>query len=210
MKLKVITIFFATVLFSSNTIAQRGHEDEGEKKFFKKENLFTGGSVGAGFGQGTFSLGVGPYFGYSVNKYIDVAAALNYNYVSQRDPNSIAKYRQSIIGPSAFVRVFPISQLFAQAQYEYNFIQLKAIYGVSGYPDQVEKYKVPSMLIGGGYASGREGTGSVFYFFSVLFDVADNINSPYRDNYGRKNPIIRTGINIPLFQGRDKDRKSVV
>ena len=208
MNKKLLTFLIATTIFITITNAQRSNDDEEKKSFFKKENLFTGGSVGVGFGQGTFSLGLGPYFGYSLNKYIDVAASFNYNYVSQRDPNSTLKVRQSILGPGAFVRLFPINGLFAQAQYEYNFVQLKAIYGVPGYPNQIEKYKVQSTLIGGGYASGRDGVGSPYYFFSVLFDVANNELSPYRDNFGRKNPIIRTGVNIPLFQGKSRGRFS--
>ena len=206
---KIFTFIIAVTIFVSVVNAQKSSDDEEAKSFFKKENLFTGGSVGAGFGQGTFSLGLGPYFGYSLNKYLDVAVAINYNYVSQRDPNSSLKVRQSILGPGAFVRIFPINGLFAHAQYEYNFIQLKAIYGVPGYPNQVEKYKVQSTLIGGGYASGREGIGTPFYFFSVLFDVGKSDLSPYRDNYGRNTPIIRTGMHIPLFQGKSsKSSKS--
>ena len=208
MNKKLLTFLIATTVIISSIKAQVHDEDGVKKPFFKKENLFTGGSVGAGFGNSTFSLGLGPYLGYSLNKYVDVAVALNYNYVSQRDPNSTLKVRQSILGPGAFVRIFPMNGLFAQAQYEYNFIQLKAIYGVAGYPNQVEKYKVQSTLIGAGYASGREGTGSPYYFFSILVDVGKSELSPYRDKYGRQNPIIRTGINIPLFQGKNKGRFS--
>jgi hypothetical protein len=29
-------------------------------------------------------------------------------------------------------------------------------------------------------------------------------NSPYVDNFGRSNPIIRAGYNIGLFQGRNR------
>lgn len=190
-------------------LAQKGNDDDDDKKsFFKKENLFTGGNVSVNFGQGTFSFGVGPHFGYSINKYVDVAVALNYNYVSQRDPASTFKVRQSIIGPSAFVRLFPINNFFAQAQYEYNFIKLRGIYGVAGYPDIIEKYKVPSTLIGGGYCQGREGAGTVFTYISILFDVSNNSQSPYRDNFARKIPIIRAGINYPLFQGKGKSKFS--
>lgn len=204
---KIIVVILLGANFL-NASAQTKDGDEEKTSFFKKENLFTGGSVGAGFGQGTFSLGLGPYFGYSINKYVDVAASFNYNYVSQRDSFTSAKYRQSIFGPGAFIRVFPINGLFLQAQYEYNFIKLKAIYGVSGYPDDVFKLKVQSTLIGGGYCQGRQGAGGSYFYFSLLFDVSNNENSPYRDNFGRKNPIIRTGINIPLFQGGSKNRFS--
>ncbi len=207
MNKKVILIM--AILASSFLVnAQSGEDDDEKKSFFKKENLFTGGSVNVNFGQGTFALGLGPYFGYSINKYIDVAASLNYNYISQRDPNSTLKYRQSIIGPGAFVRLFPIKGLFAQAQYEYNFIKLKAIYGVAGYPDDVINYKAKSTLIGGGYCSGREGVGSSYYYFSILVDVSKDENSPYRDNFGRQTPVIRAGMNFPLFQGKNRAKFS--
>lgn len=201
------TILILSILAVNFSVtAQRGNDDEENKSFFKKENLFTGGSVSANFGQGTFAFGLGPYFGYSINKYVDVAASFNYNYVSQRDPYSTLKYRQSILGPGAFVRLFPINSLFLQGQFEYNFIQQKAIYGVAGYPDVVIKYKAKSTLIGGGYCSGRQGVGSGYYYFSLLVDVSKDLNSPYRDNYGRKNLIIRAGLNFPLFQGGNKSK----
>ncbi len=203
---KLVAVSLAVSLCIANVQAQRSDEEQERKPFFKKENLFTGGSVGAGFGQGAFSLGLGPYFGYSLNKYVDVAASLNYNYVSQRDPFSIAKYRQSIIGPGAFVRLFPVKFLFAQAQYEYNFIQFKDIPGNNA-PNFITKYNVQSFLIGGGYASGREGEGTPYFFFSVLIDIGKNPLSPYTDQYNRTQPIIRTGLHIPLFQGQEGGRR---
>ena len=37
------------------------------------------------------------------------------------------KLRQTVYGPGAFVRLFPVNFLFASAQYEYNLIHLKYI-----------------------------------------------------------------------------------
>lgn len=199
---KLLVCCFASFLVLSNLSAQttKEEEDEEEKGGFKKENLFVGGTVGVGFFDNTFSFLIGPYFGYSINKYVDVAAALNYNYISQRDDFSTLKLRQSIIGPSAFVRLYPVKFLFAHAQYEYNFIKLKQIYG-NGIPDQVYKIDVPSVLIGPGFASGRDADNKTFYYISVLFDVLKRENSPYTDNLGRINPIFRAGFNVALFQG---------
>jgi hypothetical protein len=204
MLVKNLILMLCIVALNFTATAQRGNDDEENTSFFKKENLFTGGSTVVSFGQGTFSLGIGPYFGYSLNKYVDVAASFNYNYISERDQNSSLKYRQSILGPGAFIRVFPIEQLFLQAQYEYNFIKLKRIYGVRGYPDDVIKLKSQSTLIGGGYCNGRQGTGSIFTYYSVMFDISNDIYSIYRDEYGRKRPIFTLGINIPLFQKKDR------
>ena len=58
------------------------------------------------------------------------------------------------------------------------------------------------VLIGGGYTSGRQGLGgNPFFYLAVLFDVGGDINSPYTDSYGRTIPIVRGGLQIPLFQG---------
>ncbi len=198
---KIWMLVLCTGLFVYSSYAQDEEDETESKSFFKKENLFAGGSVNTFFGQGTFSLGLGPFIGYSINKYVDVAASLNYNYISQRDQFSTYKVRQSIIGPGAFVRLYPVKFLFAQAQYEYNFIKFKEIYG-GGFPNVITKYQVQSFLVGAGIASDREDVGDMFFSISVLFDVAGNINSPYTDALNRPDAIFRTSVNIPLFQGK--------
>jgi hypothetical protein len=82
-KTKRVIFMLLVLAISCNAVAQKDYNEN--KSFFKKENLFTGGTLTANFGQGIFTMGLGPYFGYSLNKYVDVAASLNYNYVSQRD-----------------------------------------------------------------------------------------------------------------------------
>ncbi len=202
MKKSIMLFFcFSALLINVNAQTEKKEEDKEEiKGGFKKENLFAGGNVALGLGSGNFSAGVGPYFGYSINKYVDVAVGLNYSYISQRDYYTTLKLRQSVIGPSAFVRLYPVKFLFAHAQYEYNFIKNKQIYG-NGISDNVSKINVSSFLIGPGFASGRDANNKTFYYISVLFDVIKNINSPYTDNLGRVTPIIRAGYNVALFQG---------
>ncbi|MCB0715511.1 MAG: hypothetical protein KDC06_05780, partial [Chitinophagaceae bacterium] len=72
-----------------------------------------------------------------------------------------------------------------------------------------------SVLVGGGYWQGRNPGSNTFYYVSVLFDVIKNENSPYVnvavDNIsGRKSiravPLIRAGVNIGLFEGRNRRR----
>lgn len=198
---KLLISYLLITSFSPLCYAQADEVLE-DKPYFRKENLFTGGSVGVAFGQGTFSLGLGPFFGYSLNKYVDVGLALNYNYVSQRDQFSTYKVRQSIIGPGAFTRIYPVKFLFATAQYEYNFIKFKEIPG-AGFPNIITKYNVASTLVGGGYCTGRENDGSPFFYLSILIDVGNNILSPYKDQFNRAQPIFRTGIHYPLFQGKN-------
>ena len=200
MKLYVSFFYLSVLCLNVNAQTEKKVEDEVIKGGFKKENLFVGGNIALGLGSGNFSVGVGPYIGYSINKYIDAAVGLNYSYLSQRDYYTTQKNRQSVIGPSAFVRLYPVKFLFAHAQYEYNFIKYKQIYG-NGIPDNIYKINVPSFLIGPGFASGRDAYSKSFYYISVLFDVLKNKNSPYTDNQGRVTPIIRAGYNVALFQG---------
>jgi hypothetical protein len=199
---KILVIAFVCIAIKAT--AQLEGIKENKKIFtFKKENLFTGGAVGAGFGNGTFTLGLGPHIGYSINEYVDVAASLNYNYVSIRDAYYLGdKLRQSVIGPGAFVKLFPVDFLYVQGQFERNFLTNKYIAPNNSYlPNLTDKISVSSYLVGGGYCSGREGVGSTYYYFSILFDLGNDINSPYIDQLGRKDPIIRAGFNIALFNG---------
>lgn len=192
---------FALVLFAMIATSASAQEEKEKRKGFQKDKLFTGGTVALGFGSGSTSLGIGPYFGYSLNKYLDVAVSLNYSYISQRDvPYYGDKIRQSVIGPGVFARVYPVKFLFAHAQFEENFVKVKYLpYG--GSPSSSQSVNAPSFLIGPGFAQGRESDNNTFYYISVLFDVAKNKNSPYVDELGRTTPIFRAGINIGLFGG---------
>lgn len=179
-------------------------EPEREAKGFQKDHLFTGGNLNLGFGSGYTALGIAPFFGYSLNKYLDVAVSPGISYTSQRDVYSINdKLRQTVYGPGAFVRVFPFKFIFAQAQYEFNLIRQKYIPPADfGYPTERTKYDAHSFLIGGGYAGGRDEDNKSFYYFSIMWDVAKSNYSPYKDYLHRGVPIIRAGYNIALFQGR--------
>lgn len=187
-------------LFSS----ANAQKDE-DVPFFTLENIFTGGTVNLQFGNKTTALGIGPYLGYSFNKYIDFAVSPSFNYVSVRDYAYVGdKVRQFTYGPGAFVRLFPLRFLFAQAQYEFNFLNTRYI-PFGGTSADIEKYKYDShsLLIGGGIANGKDFPNSKsYYYFSILWDVGKSQYSPYKDNLRRSVPVIRAGYNIALFQGK--------
>jgi len=200
-------ILFLLLFTSLSVFAQEEEKTDEEKKGgFKKENLFTGGTVNLSFGNQVTALGLSPFFGYSINRFVDVAATVGINYISQRDIafyNANDKLRQTIYGPGAFVRVFPLKSLFAQAQYEFNFIKYKYIPASgTGQPSETTKLDAQSFLVGAGYAGGRNAENKSYYYISVLWDIAKSENSPYTDNLNRAVPIIRAGYNIALFQGR--------
>jgi hypothetical protein len=174
-----------------------------------KENLFTGGSVSLSFFDGAFLVGANPVFGYSLTNWADAGLVFNYTYASYKDYYNLGyndKLRQSIYGGGAFLRIFPFRSLFAQAQFEHNWITAKyiAASGSPGYADQKITVDANSFLVGAGYCTGRDGQAkSVYGYFSIMFDIVRDKYSPYVDGYDRSLPIVRAGIHVPLFQGRN-------
>lgn len=202
---KFLLSFF---LFTSFFLAF-AQEDNGDEKFFKKENLFTGGTLNLAFGNLITNVGVSPYFGYSLNKYVDVAGNIGFNYVSQRDFIDVNdRLRQILFGPGAFIRIFPVDFVFAQVHYEYNIMTNRYLPAPGSFRNrEVFTFDAHSLLIGGGVSSGRRfPVQKSYYYFSVLWDFGNSPNSPYKDNLNRSTPIIRAGYNIALFQGGGRRR----
>jgi hypothetical protein len=199
---KLVMILFAFA--SYHAFAQSGEEKKEEKKSgFKKEKLFTGGSATLGFSSYSTVLGITPQLGYSLTNWADAGITFNLNYTSQRDYQEYGdKLRQTVYGPGAFVRLFPVNFLFASAQYEYNMIHVKYTPADNGFPVPAYNVNASSLLLGAGYAGGRYRGSNTYYFLSVSWDVLGDKNSPYIDGLGRSSPIIRAGYNIGLFQGR--------
>lgn len=179
------------VVFSS-----KEKEKEGERKGFQKDMLFTGGTLNIGYFNGVTVLGATPQLGYSVSEWLDAGIVFGYTYMSQ-SINTDEKYRQHIIGPGAFVRLFPIDFIFASVQYEHNFIKQKYISPYGGYTQNLD---VNSLLVGLGYTSGKDGRNAPYYYFSVSIDVFNDPNSPYRTYANEIYPVVNAGFNIPLFQ----------
>jgi hypothetical protein len=147
-------------------------------------------------------LGGNPVFGYSLTDWVDAGFVLNYTYTTYRDYNFVFndKLRQTVYGGGAFLKLYPVRFLFVQGQFEHNFLKQKFI-PVAGVT-QVYNTQASSFLLGAGYATGRFGKGGPpFFYLSVMFDLIGDINSPYTDGYGRVIPIVRGGIQVPLFQG---------
>lgn len=209
----------ATMSFAQedSVVVRNANEDEENMrdpeppKGFKKENLFTGGSVTASFGSGFTAMGASPVLGYKLNDYFDAGVVINYVYTGVRDYMVFNdKLRQHTFGPGVFVRAYPIPFLFVQAQPEFNVISQKY---TNGSESSSASANAPSLLLGGGFASGRVKGSTTFFYMSLLFDVIKDENSPYVDvdinpdtfeRRVRMAPVIRAGVNVGLFQGRFK------
>jgi len=207
--MKKVFVVLLLMTGSYTSIAQDENNFDGEpKKGFKKENIFIGGDITLAFSNVYTAVGGSPYFGYSLNKYVDVAVSTNFIYTSQRDYYVYGdKVKLIQYGPGAFVRVYPLKFLYGQVQYEHNFINFKYIpaNNYSGYLATSDNSDANSILVGGGFSGGRQGKGSSFYYISVMWDVGGAKLSPYVDGLGRAIPIFRAGYNIALFQGKRYD-----
>lgn len=205
---KAIVLLLLPLCF--HAFAQNQDENnEVKKSGFQKDKLFTGGTANLGFSSGATMLGIAPQFGYSLTNWLDAGVTFNLNYVSQRDYYEYGdKLRQTTYGPGAFVRLFPLNFLFGTAQYEYNTVHLNYIpvSNSTAYTANKNSIGASSLLVGGGYAGGRQNGGNTYYFLSIMWDVLGDKNSPYVDNLGRSIPVIRAGYNIGLFQGRNRER----
>lgn len=196
-------VFVLLLLLCFHAKAQSDQKDENAKKGFQKERLFTGGNVNVGFSNYYTTLGITPQFGYSLTNWADAGITFNLNYTSQRDYQDYGdKLRQTVYGPGAFVRLFPVRFLFGAAQYEFNMIHQKYIPASNSTIPFHDNRNASSLLLGGGYAGGREKGNNTYYYISVMWDILGDKNSPYIDGLQRSIPVIRAGYNIGLFQGR--------
>ena len=203
-------IMLCSILFLS-LISIHAQDEEYEEGGFKKQNLFTGGSLSLSFYSGGSVIGGTPIFGYRIADWIDAGVAFNYIYSGRRDYLQFNdKVRQNVYGPGVFTRLYPINFLFLQAQLEHNYTNLKYIPG-NGSPNIKIRESATSFLVGGGYAQGRDKVSNTFYYVAVLFDVMKDEYSPYTEvrydpNTGQQRlravPIIRAGFNIALFGNR--------
>lgn len=208
MKKLMLSFVLLSVSIIGNAQSQSGDKKKDEKeKGFKKENLFTGGSITLAFYTGGSTLGASPVFGYRLANWVDAGVVINYTHDSRRDyPVVDDKLRQSVYGGGVFTRLFPVNFLFAQAQFEHNFNRVNYIPSSSSpYAAYKETVQANSLLVGGGYTQGRQPGSNTFFYVAILFDVIKDENSPYvsvtSTGSTRANPIFRAGINIGLFEG---------
>lgn len=197
--------FLLSAMLMISFMILSAQEEEMEKKGFKKENLFTGGGVSFGFGfnntGNTFSIGASPVFGYNITNWLDAGIVVNYNYTSYKD-YPYAGYRTKVnqYGGGAFTRIYPVKFIFIQAQFEHNFTAWKEKYAGQSF---TTKYDGNSFLVGAGYATSRDPMNKTpFFYISIMADVSGNRYSPYVDSGGNAIPLIVTGFQIPLFQGK--------
>lgn len=190
--LKLLVAFFLLTI----TVVSAQQEADEQKGKFKQENIFIGTSLNLGIANRSFNVGLNPEIGYSVTRWLDAGVSLNINYFSQNASDfSNIRFRNFNFGGGPFLRVWPLSFLHFQVQPEYNWIsssQKNVATGQSG----TYKYNAGSLLVGVGY--GTRVLGSHYSYVTLMIDVTQNLNSPYRDQYNDPLPVFRAGFGMYL------------
>lgn len=156
----------------------------GQEKIPFKEKLTYGGSMSATFGNIT-NVSLSPEIGYKLKDNWTIGIGGLYNYYKDKRYSPV--FDMSTYGGSIFTRLIISDQFIAHS--EYQIINLDAFNTLTNRYDE-GRVNVPLLLIGGGYSSRISNNASIFII--ALFDIIEDINSPYT------NPIIRMGIGIGL------------
>jgi len=192
-------IIFST--FTLLSIAAQAQTTLTTNALLDKKPILFGGGLLLGGGSNSFQLGLNPELLKSYNKYIDAGVIANIYYSSFNiSLSSNEKIKNYQLGAGVFARVWPIEQFFIQIQPEYNHTWTSA----NNYNNGIKastSYGATSLLGGIGY--GKHNADGMSYF-SVLIDLLDAPQSPYRIGQLKAQPILRAGVGFPLRFGLKK------
>ena len=196
---------FCLIVFKLN--AQTETDSLPEQNYgFDLNKLYVGGSLNLGYGgngnTSGFAIGILPEVGYSIKSWLDLGLAFNFNYYSQTEDlvNGIPGYKATVWGVGPYLRVHPFEQFFIQAQPEVDMYHVR--YNQTGYPSWSGNTTSTSYLVGIGY--GRRIVGESSFFTSIMIDLGNDKNTPYKDAYGNVIPIIRSGFTVYLGRSKKK------
>lgn len=173
---------------------------------FNPKPVFFGGGIVLGGGTGTFQIGLNPELVKSYNEYVDLGAAVNFYYASYKyldnAGNLMSRNNNTQLGLGGFARIWPLQKFFIQIQPEYNWTFSKARDYSSSGNSGTSSVSAPSVLTGVGYGQRSE---NGFSYFSIMFDLIDSPQSPYRMGQLNAQPIFRAGFGIPIRFRKSKN-----
>jgi len=172
-----------------------------QKVLEEEKPILFGGGLLLGGGSNSFQLGLNPELLKSYNKYIDAGIIANIYYSSfSISLGSNEKIKNFQLGAGVFARVWPVEQFFIQVQPEYNRTWTSANNYTNGVRANTS-YGATSILGGIGY--GKHNAEGMSYF-SVMIDLLNADQSPYKIGQSRAQPIIRAGAGFPIFRKKKK------
>lgn len=189
-KIKILIPFILIIFLSfcysevaaqyENTSGQKKEGDVKKRPKPQKPNRwFVGGMIGAGFSSYSSYVEVSPLVGFKITPAFHVGTRITYiynSYVAYRGTMAEKRVNLNHYGASLFARYIIFKGLFAQAEYE----------ALSFDYYEFPREWISSLFIGGGYYQNIGGRG--FASFAILFNVLENVDSPYT------NPVIRIGF----------------
>jgi len=194
--MRTVLVLFTALLFCNLLPAQNAVQNLDHGKF-KKENIFIGTGINLGIAN---NAGINPEIGYSITKWLDAGLAFNLNYLSQNtSAYSSVKYQNLSYGAGNFIRIWPVSFFHIQIQPEYNWINSNQKDMSTGNSLKYN-YNVGSLLVGVGY--GSHFIGNRYSFVTLMIDVLQNKNSPYRDQFNDPIPVFKAGFGMYLKPGK--------
>lgn len=202
--MKRLTLILLTILLGTAAQSQQVYNSSGGNKYTKKkkqdakgfdpQKLIIGGGLGLGFGTVT-TVNVSPIVGYRFTEKFAAGVGIGYNYVKSKNffryGNQNFDYKASIYSASAWGRYLVFNNVFAQVEYEQNFIHFSdyEFDNVGNIREVKVKYNAPALLVGAGLRQPVSDRASLTVM--VLYDVIQNKYSPY---YGV--PVYRVGFNV--------------
>ena len=197
-------LFSALLILSIIIISQSAQAQniiQTQKVLEEEKPILFGGGLLLGGGNNSFQLGLNPELLKSYNKYIDAGVIANIYYSSFNIAlGSNEKIKNFQLGAGVFARVWPVEQFFIQIQPEYNRTWTSA----NNYSNGVRastNFGATSILGGIGY--GKHNADGMSYF-SVMIDLLNSDQSPYKIGQSRPQPIIRAGAGFPIFRKKKK------
>ena len=202
---KIYTTLLILSFILISHLAQAQNIIQTQKVLEEEKPILFGGGLLLGGGSNSFQLGLNPELLKSYNKYIDAGVIANIYYSSfSISLGSNEKIKNFQLGAGVFARVWPIEQFFIQIQPEYNRTWTSSKNYSSDYNGGVRastSYGATSLLGGIGY--GTHNANGMSYF-SVMIDLLNADQSPYKIGQARAQPIIRAGAGFPIFRKKKK------
>lgn len=158
--------------------------------FFKKENVFVGGGLGGGFGNGSGMIQVSPLVGYNFTESFQTAFKISYTYIYGTEGITAQRYSDNIIAASLINRYVIWKGVFVQVEPEIMnrkdyYTQTNAL----GVDELMSKrINVFNLYVGGGaYLDFSSNSGG---FILLLYNLNQTRNSFNR------NPHIQAGFTV--------------
>ena len=182
----LFTLAFSSMLFNSTVNAQ---EIEGTEIGFD-------GYFGASTNGGSFTLGA--KYGFKLKEYFLVGPSVRYQRTWTKNVTTGSQGAYNVFGGGVFGHARFFNALFVGAEFE----MMRTPFVIQTTSGQTKNW-IPTLFVGGGYA--QEFNGKFRINAGIMYDVINNLGSPFRNSYFLRNsqnkllPVIyRIAFFIPI------------